>query len=197
MKLDWNDEKSIRAWLQDGSTAMRGFAEMMTSLADEVDAAMPPAEAAPAPPLPTGGPRTLSPEGLTKPDWKDRKSVRAWLEGEIKVLRVTAEMMSSLASMEEAAMPPAESAPGAPAPTGEPGPRTYSPERPVKLIWNDEKSVQAWLQSLSVALDGIASMAKSVADVVSSAMPQAGAAPEAPPSTIGGQDDGKDKPSGS
>ena len=108
MKFDWNNEESIRGWLQIGSTAIRGFAEMMSSLADMVDADMPPVAAAPAGPEP----RALSPGGSTKPDWKDAKSIRAWLESVNKALRITAEMMISLAATTEARMPPAEGKPG-------------------------------------------------------------------------------------
>ena len=101
MKFDWNNEESVRGWLQIGSTAIRGFAEMMSMLADMVDADMPPAAAAPE-----------APGSSTRPDWKDAKSIRAWLESVNKTLRITAEMMISLAATTEAAMPPAEGKPG-------------------------------------------------------------------------------------
>ena len=101
MKFDWNNEESVRGWLQIGSTAIRGFAEMMSMLADMVDADMPPAAAAPE-----------APGSSTRPDWKDANSIRAWLESVNKALRITAEMMISLAATTEARMPPAEGKPG-------------------------------------------------------------------------------------
>jgi hypothetical protein len=53
----------------------------------------------------------------------------------------------------------------------------------MRLVWNDEKSVRTWLEGVSVAMHGIADMAKSLAGLVDSAMPPAPGGPESPAST--------------
>jgi hypothetical protein len=55
MGLDWKDEKSVRAWLQTVSSALRGIADMLKSLADVVDSGVPPAEVTQEAPPPTEG----------------------------------------------------------------------------------------------------------------------------------------------